>query len=295
MSDSVTTVDNTVKAADIAYALDVEFLQNFDNDVTALAQVIAPFGIEVLPAGTVLKQYKVSGSLATGTRAEGAEVPLSKYTETGTTVGEMTLTPYRKVVTGEAIAKHGYEHAILRTDRKMLNDVRTKIVGNFYTALGNGTGTASAKSLQPLMANMDAALDVAMESNGDSTTNKVFFINPMDRATFLGDHQITGAQNAFGMSYLEGWLGISGVAIFTSKVTQGTAYCTAAENIHLYAPDIAGFAPAGLEYEVSDSGIIGVKHTPAYNKFSAETNVICGLAIVPEVKNYIIKGTISSS
>lgn len=43
----------------------------------------------------------------------------------------------------------------------------------------------------------------------------------------------------------------------------------------------------------SANGLIGVSHAPAYDHVSTETNVLTGMLLFPEVKDYIIKTTIS--
>ena len=58
--------------------------------------------------------------------------------------------------------------------------------------------------------------------------------------------------------------------------------------------DFGELAASGLTYTVSDSGLIGVAHTPAYDHVSVETNVLAGATFFPEVKDYIVKGTITT-
>ena len=200
---------------------------------------------------------------------------------------------YRKLTTAQAILKSGYEHAVVRTDNKMRKDVRADVLKGFYEYLKNGTGTAEGTNLQSTLANVDAALDIALEDNDDSTDGKVYFVNPLDRAAWLGSHEITGAQTAFGMTYMEGFLGLTGTTVFTSKVPKGTVYATPKENLHLYTLDFGSLGNAGLAYEVSDNGCIGVHHTPAYNRASAETHVMTGTTFLAEATNYIFKGTIN--
>ena len=282
-----------VTTEQMSFALDQEFVTHFDQDVNQLKDIFGIVDVEVLKAGVTLKQYKVTGSLNASQAEEGEEIPLSQYKEDPIPIGEMVPKTYRKLTTAQAILKSGYEHAVVRTDNKMRKDVRADVLKGFYDYLKNGTGTAEGTNLQSTLANVDAALDIALEDNDDSTDGKVHFVNPLDRAAWLGSHEITGAQTAFGMTYMEGFLGLTGTTVFTSKVPKGTVYATPKENLHLYTLDFGSLGNAGLAYEVSDNGCIGVHHTPAYNRASAETHVMTGTTFLAEATNYIFKGTIN--
>ena len=59
----------------------------------------------------------------------------------------------------------------------------------------------------------------------DDEIEAVYFMNPLDAADYLGDATII-TQNAFGMSYVENFLGL-GTVIFNSSVTKGKIYATA--------------------------------------------------------------------
>lgn len=118
------------------------------------------------------------------------------------------------------------------------------------------------------------------------------FINRDDAADYLGNATITD-QNLFGLTYLENFLGLSGVFL-TNQVAKGTMIATPADNIRIFGVDFGELATSGLTYTVSDSGLIGVAHTPAYDHVSVETNVLAGATFFPEVKDYIVKGTITT-
>ena len=112
-----------------------------------------------------------------------------------------------------------------------------------------------------------------------------------DAAAYLGAAPIT-TQSVFGMTYLQNFLGMTDV-FMTSQVPKGTMYATPVENIHIFGADFGAYAAAGLPYETSSNGLIGVAHTPAYDHVSVETNVLTGMLLFPEVKDYIYKTTIS--
>ena len=291
---------NQIAAADVVTSLDREFLRNFDGQVNQLTDILGIAQPTIMQAGATLYQYDVVGSLnnsagtdsSSGTAyVEGDEVALSKYSLTKTAVGSLTLVPYRKATTAQAIAKSGFERACIDTDNKMVKHIRAAKVNEFFTFLGTGTGTAPAgATLQAALANVNASLDVALENNDDSADRVVHFVHPMDIASYLGNANV-GLATLFGMRYLENFLGVNDI-IVTAKVTQGTVVATPAENIRIYGADFGELSRGDLDYEVSDSGLIGVHHVGNYARVSAETNVLTAMTILAEKLPYIVKGTI---
>lgn len=308
-------ITNTTTTTDLNYALDQEMVMNFTGESDRLLEILGLLGsVETMTAGQALQQVTITGTLNNGKTdastlpgesgtvtlgsssgtayVEGDEVALSKYTVSKTPVGVVEVEPYRKLTTAQAILKSGYEVAVLRTDRKMLAQVRSQIISNFFTFLATGTGTSTAgASLQAMLANMDASLGDTLETNADETDRVIHFINRQDAAEYLGAKEVT-TQTAFGMTYMQDFLGIQNVFV-TNKVTKGTAWATPVENIHVFGLDFSSLATAGLTYTQEANGLIGVAHTPAYDRVSAETHVINGMLLFPEVKNYMVKGTIT--
>lgn len=292
---------NQIAAADVVASLDREFIRNFDGEVNQLTQVLGIASPEIMAAGTTLYQYDVTGSLndaktddsSSGTAyVEGDEVALSKYSVSRTAVGSLTLVPYRKATTAQAIAKSGFEQAVVRTDNQMVKDIRSACVTKFFDFLKTGTGTATGTTLQSTLANVNAKLDVALESNNDSADRIVHFVHPEDIAAYLGTANV-GLASLFGMRYLATFLGIDDI-IVTSKVAKGTVIATPTENIRIYGADFGELSRGDLSYTTSDSGLIGVHHIGNYGRVSAETNVLTAMTILAEKLPYIVKGTIAA-
>ena len=305
---------NITDSTAINAAMDQEFIANFQHDMDRLAEILGIFGTETMSAGTVLKMLKVTGELnnaktdaskENGTAAtavtlgsssgssyiEGDEVALSKFNAEWEPVAEVKGVPYRKMTTAAAIQKSGYVNAVLKTDQKMESLLYADVVSQFFTFLATGTGTATGKGLQACAANVDATLGDTLETNGDSTSRIIHFVSRQDAAEYIGGATITD-QSAFGLTYLENFVGLTNVFL-TNKVAKGTMYATPAENLHLFGTDFSALAQAGLPYATDADGLIGIAHTPAYDRVSVETNVLTGCTIFPEVKDYIVKGTIS--
>lgn len=304
---------NTTDAAALNASLDQEFVKNFKGETDRLAEILGIFSPEIKPAGTALKMLKVTGALnndktdATSTLpgsgtfspgcssgskyVEGDEVALSKFNATWETVGELKLKPYRKLTTIQGVDKAGVVNSVMATDAKMLSLVRNDVVKEFFALLETGAGTASGKGLQLAVATVDAKLGDTLEKNGDATQRIIHFLSREDAAAYLGTAPVT-TQTVFGMTYLKNFLGMTDVFL-TSQVKKGSMYATPVENIHIFGADFGAYKAAGLPYKTSANGLVGVAHTPAYDHVSVETNVLTGMLLFPEVKDYIIKGTIS--
>lgn len=288
-------LDNTILAADTCAALDEEFVQNFRQDYDQLAEALGLYDVQTVSAGTALYQYKVTGSLNTNVPNEGDETPLSNYKVTKKAIGEVAPKRYAKLTTAEAILKSGMENSVLRTDRKMLAQLRSGILADFYAFLGNGTGAISgtAENLQMALALADAALGDEMEKNQDEGGTLVHYVNRQDAAEYLGEKDVT-VQTAFGLTYLQSFLGVENV-ILTSSVAAGSVKVTPIENIHPYAIDFESLGDAGLTYETEDYGLIGVHHVPDYDRGSVKTYVMAGLTLIPEITNYIVNATFAAA
>lgn len=285
--------NNTIETTDIDNALDVQMGLNFDQEYDRLAEILGIFSPEVVAAGTAMYVYKVTGNLNSDQVAEGEEVKLSKYTVKKEPIGEHTIDKFRKATTAEAILKSGYENSVMRTDKKMLQNIRAGVITKFFTFMAKGTGKAEGKTLQGALAFGDAALSDALETNGDEGGEFVHFVNRQDVAGYLAEKDVT-TQTVFGMDYLQDFLGVKHMFI-TNKVPAGKVYITMADNIHVYGVDFAALDEAGLSYETQGNALIGVHHEGAYGRASAETHVVVGCDLLAEILDYIVVASFEST
>ncbi|MGM9624287.1 MAG: hypothetical protein ACI3XM_01145 [Eubacteriales bacterium] len=281
---------NTVKAADLAKVRDVDFTERFSAGIATLMKMLGVTRKIEKRAGETLKVYKVTGTLEDGTVAEGEVIPLSKYQTTYEPIGEATLKKWRKVTTAEAISEKGYGQAVNDTNDKMLKDIQKGVRKSFVDFLATGTGSASGVGLQAAMAQVWGQLQVLYE---DTSVDVVYFMNPLDVADYLGNAQIS-TQTAFGMSYVENFLGM-GSAILASDVPKGKIYATAAENIVLYYIPVTSADMAQAFNLTSDAtGLIGIHTGPTYDNLSAETVAASGVGLFAENLGGIVVGTIDA-
>ena len=217
---------NIVTAADLNKVRDVDFAERFSAGIDTLMKMLGVTRKIEKKAGEVLKAYKVTGELENGVVAEGEIIPLSKYSTSYEPIGEAELKKWRKVTTAEAISNKGYGQAVNDTNDKMLRDIQKTIRGGFISFLATGTGKASGNGLQATLAQSWGQMQVLFE---DTAVEAVHFVNPLDIADYLANAQIS-TQSAFGMSYVENFLGM-GTVIMASDIPKGKVYSTAAENI----------------------------------------------------------------
>lgn len=281
---------NTVKAADLAKVRDIDFAERFSTDLGTLMKMLGVTRKIEKKAGEVLKVYKVAGTLESGTVAEGEIIPLSKYNTTYEAIGEASLKKWRKVTTAEAISEKGYGQAVNDTNAKMLKDIQKGVRSTFVNFLGTGTGKASGVGLQAAMAQVWGQMQVLFE---DTSIETVYFMNPLDVADYLGNAQIS-TQTAFGMSYVENFLGM-GTAILASDIPKGKIYATAAENIVLYyIPVTSADMAQAFDLSSDATGLIGIHTGATYDNLSAETVAASGVGLFAEKLDGIVIGTISA-
>ena len=281
---------NLIKKADLARAREIEFTYNFSEGVRKLMEALGVTRKIAKQAGTVLKAYKASGTLENGAVAEGDTIPLSKYKTDPVPLGEITLKKWRKATSAEAIVERGYDQAVEMTTDRMLKDVQKSIRSDLFTFLATGTGEATGTNFQGALAKAWGQLQVLFE---DDALDTVYFVNPLDIADYLAEASIS-TQTAFGMAYVEDFLGL-GTVIMNASVPKGKIYATAKENIVLYYIPVNG-ADLGeaFDFTSDETGYIGIHETPDYTNMTASDTVVNGMVFFAERIDGVVVGTIGA-
>lgn len=281
--------ENLTKKADLARVREIEFVEMFGYSIKKLVEALGVTRKIAKQAGTVLKTYKASGTLESGDVAEGETIPLSKYKVEATTYKELTLKKWRKGTSAEAITDRGYDQAVEMTTDEMLRDVQKSIRKDFFDFLKTGTGTATGAGLQAALAQAWGQLQILFE---DDEIGSVYFINPLDIADYLGTANIT-MQTAFGMSYIENFLGL-GTVILNSSVPKGKIYATAKDNIVLYYVPVNGAdLSEAFSFTTDATGYIGIHEEPDYSNMTALDTVVSCLGLFAERPDGIVVSTIT--
>lgn len=281
---------NLITKSDLARVREIDFTLMFTESVKKLMEALGVTRKIAKQAGTTLKTYKATGTLQSGTVTEGDTIPLSKYKTEAVTYSEITLKKWRKATSAEAIIERGYDQAVDMTTERMLKDVQKGIRSDFFTFLATGTGTATGTTFQATLARAWGQLQTKFE---DDEIEAVYFMNPLDVADYLATANIS-TQTAFGMTYVENFLGL-GTVFFNSSVTKGKIYATAKENIVLYYVPVNGAdLQEAFSFTSDETGYIGIHEEPDYTNMTASDTVVNGMVLFAERLDGIIVGTISA-
>jgi hypothetical protein len=279
---------NLIKSEDLVRAREIEFTYTFGESIKKLMEALGVTRKIPKQAGTVLKAYKATGELEDGNVAEGDLIPLSKYVTEPVSFAEITLKKWRKATSAEAIIEKGYAQAVTMTTDAMLKDVQKGVRKSFFDFLATGTGVASGATFQATLAQAWGQLQVLFE---DDEIGAVYFMNPLDVADYLATANIT-LQSAFGMTYVENFLGL-GTVIFNSSVPKGKIYATAKDNIVLYYIPVNGAdLNEAFSFTSDATGLVGIHEKPDYDNMTASDTVVSGLVLFAERLDGVVVGTI---
>ena len=281
---------NLIVKTDLVRVRETEFVNMFGYSIKKLMEALGVTRKIAKQAGTVLKSYKATGTLEDGIVAEGEVIPLSKYRTEAVNYKEITLKKWRKATSAEAIIDRGYDQAVDMTTDAMLKDVQKGIRKGFFDFLATGTGSATGSGLQAVLANAWGQLQILFE---DDEIEAVYFVNPLDIADYLGKANIT-TQTAFGMTYVEDFLGL-GTVIINSSVPQGKLYATAKNNIVLYYIPVNGAdLNEAFSFTSDATGYIGIHEAPDYTNMTASDTVVSGMELFAEMIDGVVVGTIEA-
>lgn len=280
---------NMNAAADLTPGISIDFVSNFTSNITELQKVLGVSEMESMAAGTSIKVYKMEAGEVAAQVGEGDTIGLTKVTRVLDRTIELELNKYRRNTSAENIQKHGRDMAINQCDEKLVAKIHKEIKQNFFDVLSAGTGKASGIGLQATLANAWGALSVAHEDEG---ATPVHFLSPLDVADYLGAAHIT-MQNAFGLSYVEDFLGL-GTVIISPRVPKGKTISTAKENLHgAYIPANSGDVARTFGLTSDATGLIGMTHQPITSNATVDTLIMSGVVFYPEYLDKVIVGTIT--
>lgn len=284
---------NVITSAEMQRVREVDFVQQFTHrNLNKLIEVLGVTRKIPLMEGTTMYMYTTSGTLQSGDVEEGDVIPLSKYEQTKTPIGEIALGKHRKAVTAESIIRSGINDAVVDTDMELLSDIQKDIRTKFFSLFKSGgfSTIVMEDGLQKALAKAWGNLQIKFE---DDTAQAVYFINPTDMANYLGTANIT-MQTAFGMNYIENFLGL-GTVIMTSQVQAGSFYATAKENIVMYYLTMGGDVANAFDLTTDETGYIGIKSGyQNEERAQIETLVMDGINFFIEYKDGVVQGAISN-
>ena len=279
---------NLIVKNDVARVREIDFNYQFTGGLRKFLEAMGVTRKIAVQEGTALKALKVTGTLESGEVAEGKIIPLSHYQTEEVPVGEAKLNKWRKATSAEAILKGGYDQAVGATTDKMVKDVQKTIRKGLFDYMATGTGVASGLDLQSAVADAWGVLQVLFEDDAVST---VYFVNPRDVSAYLGASDVT-VQTAFGMNYLETFLGL-GTVFMNGSVPKGKFYATAKENIIAYYVNVASSEIArAFDLTSDETGFIGISEYADKDAATVNDLVMSGVTFFPERIDGVVVGTI---
>ena len=292
---NTTAEANLITQEQMKRVREVDFVSQFThNSLAKLMEVLGVTRKIAMMEGTTMYVYSVTGELQDGNVPEGEIIPLSQYEVTKTPVGEIKLHKWRKAASAESIKKSGYDAAVRDTDTAILRDVQKGIRANLFGFLNgeiSGATTASGADLQSALADAWGNIQVLFE---DDTAEAVYFVHPQDIASYLASADIT-TQEAFGMKYVEDFLGL-GTVIISSSVKKGTFVATAKENFIMYYLTMNGDIAMAFNLTADETGFIGIKSGyQNEERAQIESLVMDGIQFLVEYAAGVVKGTIGGA
>lgn len=287
-----TADENLIVVNDLARVREVDFVYRFNDNIKGLIDALGVTRKIAKVAGAELSAYKAKGSLENGAVGEGEIIPLSHYETEKVTFTPIVLNKWAKATSAEAIMDRGFDQAVGMTTNKMLFQVQGAIKTKFFNFLTTTAGvtTTSGTGLQATLAQSWGQLQVKFE---DQDIQAVHFINPLDVADYLGGVQPVGLAQAFGMTYIENFLGL-GKVFLTTSVEKGTVVSTASDNIVLYYVPVNGADLGNAFSFASDAtGLVGIHERADYENLTCVDTVLSGVTLFAERIDGIIKATIN--
>ena len=282
--------NDTITTTDIAPEISVDMAYGLKDSVRKLREALGVTTMRKMEKGATIKVYKTTKVNTPEQVGEGEIVPLTKFRRALAQTVELVLKKYRKSTSGEAIQADGFNVSVNETDTKLIAEIGKEIKDGFFTLINAGTGTATAgATLQAACANLWAAIQAGYE-DVEVEGQTVFFVNPLDAASYLGTNPV-GLAEAFGLTYVKNFLGM-GTLIISKEIAQGAPVATVSDNLKgAYIAADGELSVFG--YSFDDTGLIGVNHSVANDRVSIDTNAVSGVKFYAEDLALVFKGSIA--
>lgn len=277
---------NLTKVANIDVSVrEVDFVTRFNKNWEALREILGIMRPIRKQAGTKLVSYQASCTLQSGAVGEGEEIPYSLTEVTEAAYDDVVINKYAKAVSIEAVSKYGAEVAVEKTDDAFLNELQTKVLGDFYTFLNTGMLTDTESTFQMALAMAKGKVLDKFASMDRDVTDVVGFCNILDVYEYIGAANIS-VQTQFGLTYIKDFMGYSTLFLLPAKyIARNKVIALPVENIDLYYidPSDSEFAKLGLDYTVEgETNLIGFHAQGNYGTAVGESYALMGMKLWAE-------------
>lgn len=288
---------NTTVVSDITVkAREVDFVSRFSMNWESLRQILGIMNPVRKAPGTKLVSSKATITLEDGDVPEGAVIPYSKAKVVPVAYDDLTIQKYAKAVSIESVNQFGAAVAVQKTDEAFLNELQTMVLDEFYEFLLTGSLTSTEDTFQMAVAMAIGQVVDKFKKMRLNASNIVVFVNTLDAYRYLGAAELT-VQNAFGMQYIENFMGAQ-TMILSSEIPEGKVIAVPADNIVLYYidPSDSEFAQLGLNYTVEgETNLIGFHAVGNYSTAVGESYAIMGMKLWAEYLDAIAVVTVEAA
>lgn len=266
-------------------AREIDFVTRFNKNWDALRKILGVMRPIRKTPGTQLVTYSASIVLESGNVGPGNVIPYSKTTVSKAGMADLELEKYAKAVPIEDVNKYGAQIAIEKTDDAFLNELQMGVLTRFFNFLKTGTLVDAYTTFQMALSMARGKVLDKFAKMRRTVTNVVGFCNVLDAYSYIGAADIT-VQTAFGMTYIENFLGYSTLFLLSDPdIPRGMVIALPVENIDLYYidPGDSEFARLGLNYTVQgETNLIGFHANGNYSTAVGESFALMGMALWAE-------------
>lgn len=279
---------------DLGTIKSIDFVNKFQTNINDLLVMLGVTRKEPMTTDMQIKLYKWSTDMdTTATVGEGETIPLSKATRKLDRTVQVSWIKKRRLVSAEAVARHGASVAIDQADGKILREMQNDIKKTFVNNLGSTNNKFNGTDLQTIIAKSWGKLSMMSEFDGSSL---VSFVNPLDVADLLAGKPVQAdASNAYGMTLLQNFLGAERVVSLAS-IPQGKVYTTAVDNIVLaYLNMSSSELSAYFVDYVDETGLLAVARDRNISNLTLESIFTGAMELFVEIPDGVVEGTIGES
>ena len=290
---------NETKTANIQVSpQEIEFVTRFGENFNKLLTMLGISRKIEKPNGTQLKVKRANITLQSGSVGEFQTIPYSEASVAEETIGSISIEKFKKGVSLEAIADHGYQDAVRLTDEALRTKLIRTATSRMYTQLRSGELTYRAASFQMALSMAKGLVVNKFDAMDKDITEVVGFANVLDAYKYIGAANIT-TQMLFGMEYVENFMGYRRLWLMSDGyIPSGTVCATPVENLIDYYINVgnAEFAEADLSY-VTDplAPFIGFRTKGNYDNASTNRYATMGLALLAEYIDGVAVVTVDAS
>ena len=128
----------------------------------------------------------------------------------------------------------------------------------------------------------------------DEDATPIYFVSSDDVAEYLATAQVT-MQTAFGISYIQDFLGL-GTVVIAPSLTKGKLVATAKENLRgAYVPAQSSDLAQSFGLTADSTGLIGMTHAVSSDNATIDTLMFSSVVFYPELLDGVIVATINAA